>query len=139
MKFLEQEIEKIEASIDKYNEVDTIVMEESIDAIKNAGYKQEAIEPLLQLIERHPIAYFGDPGAIVHFIEHFTPEHEEYLTDSLKRIPTITTIGMLNRCINMREYTEERIGILKEIAGRTDVDKEIKDRAQEYVNFQTNR
>lgn len=135
MEFLKQEIARIEASIE-YDEVDTLVMEDSIDAITNAGYKQEAIVPLLQLIERHPITYFGDPGAIVHFIEHFDPEYEEYLVESLKRTPTITTIWMLNRCINGREHTEELIDLMKEIAGRMDVDKEIRERAQEYVSFQ---
>ena len=60
----------------------------------------------------------------------------EFIEDS---IDAITTIGVLNRGINMREYTEERISIFKEIAGRTDVDKEIKDMAQEFVDFQTNR
>ena len=46
---------------------------------------------------------------------------------------------MLNRCINAGAHTEEFIGILKEIAGRADVDASIKERAQEYWDFQTNR
>ena len=138
MEFLKQEIAKIEESIDKYDEVDTFVMENSIDAIAKAGYKQEAIEPLLQLMERHPTAYFGDPGAIVHFIESLGMEYEKYLVTSLKRTPTITTVWMLNRCINAGEHAEEFLGILKEIVGRADVDKDIKERAQDYIDFQTN-
>lgn len=129
MEFIEQEIARIEASIE-YDEVDTFIMENSIDAITKAGYNQEAIVPLLQLLERHPITYFGDPGAIVHFIEHFNPEYEEYLVESLKRTPTITTIWMLNRCINGREHAEELIALMKEIGDRTDVDQEIRERAQ---------
>ncbi len=135
MEILKQEIAQIEASIE-YDEADTFVMEDSINAIANAGYKQEAIVPLLQLLERHPMTYFGDPGAIVHFIERFYPEHDKYLVESLKRTPTITTIWMLNRCINGSGHTEELIGLMKEVAGRTDVDQEIRERAQEYVNFQ---
>ncbi|MDE5597695.1 MAG: hypothetical protein K2J04_07675 [Lachnospiraceae bacterium] len=139
MEILEQEIAKIEASIDKYDEADLSVIYDNIDAITNAGYKSEAIEPLLQLFERHPIAYFGDPGAIVHFIEQFSGEYENLLAASVKRIPTSTTVWMLNRCINAGEYTEEFMGILKEIADRADVDKYIKERAQEYVEFQEGR
>ena len=139
MDILEQEIAKIEASIDKYDEADLSVIYDSIDAITNAGYKSEAIEPLLQLFERHPIAYFGDPGAIVHFIEQFSGEYEDSLAASVKRTPTSTTVWMLNRCINAGEYAEEFMDILKEIAGRTDVDKTIIERAQEYVDFQENR
>ena len=139
MEILEQEIAKIEASIDKYDEADLSVIYDSIDTITNAGYKSEAIEPLLQLFERHPIAYFGDPGAIVHFIEQFSGEYENSLAASVKRTPTSTTVWMLNRCINAGEYVEEFMGILKEIAGRADVDKTIIERAQEYVDFQENR
>ncbi len=139
MEILEQEIAKIEASIDKYDEADLSVIYESIDAITNAGYKSEAIEPLLQLFERHPIAYFGDPGAIVHFIEQFSGEYENSLAASVKRTPTSTTVWMLNRCINVGEHAEEFMGILKEVAGREGVDKSIKERAQEYVEFQENR
>lgn len=139
MEILEQEIEKIEKSIDEYDEADTLVMYDSIDAITNAGYKSEAVEPLLQLFERHPTAYFGDPGAIVDFIEQFSGEYENSLAESVKRTPTSTTVWMLNRCINADEYAEEFMNILKEVAGRIDVDENIKERAQEYIDFQENR
>ena len=139
MEILEQEITKIEKSLDAYDEADTLVMYDSINAITNAGYKSEAVEPLLQLFERHPTAYFGDPGAIVDFIEQFGGEYENSLAASVKRTPTSTTVWMLNRCINAGKHTEEFMDILKEIAGRTDVDKNIKESAQEFVDFQANR
>ena len=139
MEILEQEIANIEASIDEYDEADTLIMYDSIDAITNAGYQSEAVEPLLQLFERHPVAYFGDPGAIVHFIEQFDGEYENALAASVKRTPTSTTVWMLNRCINAGARTEEFMDILKEITGRADVDKGIKESAQEYLDFQANR
>lgn len=136
MELLEQEIAKIEASIDQYDEVDILVMENSINAIQDAGYKLDAVEPLLQLLERHPITYFGDPGAIVHFIEG-SGEYEKYLLASVKRTPTSTTVWMINRCMNAGEDKEELIGILEEITSRTDVDAYIKEMAQEFIDFQT--
>ena len=139
MELLEQEIEKIEKSIDQYNEVDTFVMSDSIDAITNAGYKLEAVDPLLELLERHPTTYFGDPGEIVHFIEQFGGEYEKFLMESVKRTPTITTVWMLNRCINAGEQVEELLRIMKEIVDREDVDQEIKERTQDYIDFQANR
>lgn len=139
MELLEQEIKKIEESIDAYNEVDTFVMRNSIEAITKAGYKLEAVEPLLQLFERHPTAYFGDPGEIVHFIEQFRNEYEKYLIASVKRTPTITTVWMINRCINAREQVEELLSIMKEIVAGKDVDEEVKERTQEYIDFQANR
>ncbi|MCI8567474.1 MAG: hypothetical protein HFI39_14395 [Lachnospiraceae bacterium] len=136
---LEQEITKIEESIDEYDEADTLVIYDSIDTITNAGYKSEAVEPLLQLLERHPTAYFGDPGAIVSFIEQFGGEYEDFLAASVKRTPTITTVWMVNRCINAGEHTEEWMDILKEIASREDVNKLIKESAQEFLGFQASR
>ncbi len=138
MALLEQEIAKMENSIDEYEEADTLVLYDCIDAITGAGYRMEALEPLLQLLERHPTAYFGDPGAIVHFIEQFSGEYENLLLKSLRRTPTVTTVWMANRCINGGTQAEAFMGILKEIVGRTDVDRAIKDRAQEYLDFQTN-
>ena len=139
MEILEQEIAKIEESIDEYDEADTLVMYDSINAIINAGYKLEAVELLLQLFERHPTAYFGNPGVIVDFIEQFSGEYENFLAASVKRTPTSTTVWMLNRCINAGGHTGEFMDILKEIASRTDVDKDIKESVQEFVDFQANR
>ncbi len=139
MEILEQEIARIEASIDEYDEADTLAMYESINTISDAGYKSEAVEPLLQLFERHPTAYFGDPGAIVHFIEQFGGEYENLLAASVKRTPTVTTVWMLNRCINAGEHTEEFMSILKEASGRTDADQDIRKRAREYVDYQEGR
>ena len=139
MEILEQEIARIEASIDEYDEADTLAMYESINTISDAGYKSEAVEPLLQLFERHPTAYFGDPGAIVHFIEQFGGEYENLLAASVKRTPTVTTVWMLNRCINAGEHTEEFMSILKEVLGRTDADQDIRKRVREYVDFQESR
>ena len=136
MEILEQEIAKIEDSIDEYDEADTLVIYDSIDAITKAGYKSEAVEPLLQLFERHPTAYFGDPGEIVDFIERFGGEYESLLAASVKRTPTSTTVWMLNRCINAGEHTEEFMGILKDIAGREDIDQVIRESAQEFMDFQ---
>ena len=139
MEILEQEIAKIEKSIDEYDEADALVKYDSVHAIVNAGYKSKAVEPLLQLFERHPTAYFGDPGAIVDFIEQFGGEYENSLAASVKKTPTRTTVWMLNRCINAGKHTEEFMDILKKISGRTDVDKDIKECAQEFVEFQANR
>ena len=139
MEILEQEIAKIEESIDQYDEADTLVIYDSINAITNAGYKSEAVEPLLQLFERHPMTYFGDPGEIVRFIEQFSGEYENSLATSVKRTPSSTTVWMLNRCMNAGEHTEEFMGILKEIASREDVDKVIKESAQEFADFQANK
>ena len=52
-----------------------------------------SIEPLLKLMERHPLTSFGSPGVIVHFVESFYKKgYEEKLITSLKRMPTVNTV-----------------------------------------------
>lgn len=139
MGILEQEIAKMEESIDQYDEADIAILYDSIDTITSADCQAEAIEPLLRLFERHPTAYFGDPGPIVSFIERFRGKYESLLASSVKKVPSSTTVWMLNRCINADEHKEAFMDILKETAKRTDVDKAIREQAQDFIEFQKNR
>lgn len=126
-----QEIEDLVGS--DYFESD---MEEKINLIITYGAGIETVNPLLQIMERHPLDDFGMPGAMVHFIETFAPDHEIYLVDSLKRRPTLHTVWMLNRCINGNSRKDEYIILLKEIANNKDIEKEIRNSAQEFIEFQ---
>lgn len=73
------------------------------------------------------------------FIEQFEGDHEDSPAVSVKRPPTSTTVWMLNRCVNAGKHTDEFMDILKEITGRTDVGKGIKESAKEFVDFQAYR
>lgn len=139
MGFLEQKIVEIEASIDPYGEADDQVMWDAVKAIEKEGYGLEAVRPLLQLFERHPTVYFGSPGYIVQFIEQFETEYEKCLLESLKRTPTISTVWMLNRCINSGGHEERFSVLLKEIAEREDIDSEVRERAREYIEYQSDK
>ena len=127
-----QEIEQFVGSDDFEYEMET-----RMSQIEAEGAGMEIIDKLLQIMERHPLDDFGMPGAMVHFIEKFTPKYEPALVRSIKRRPSLHTIWMLNRCINGSDHKDEYINILMEIADREDVEKEIRDSAQEFVDFQT--
>jgi hypothetical protein len=61
----------------------------------------EAVEPILQFIEKYPSIDYGAPGALAHFVETFYKRgYEEKLLESICRRPTQHTIWMLNRLIN---------------------------------------
>ena len=67
----------------------------------SAGAGLESVEPILRFMEKHPSIHYGMPGALVHFIERFyRTGYEEKLLESIKRMPTSTTVWMLNRVIN---------------------------------------
>lgn len=129
-----QEIEDLVGSDSFEYEID-----DKIEQIKETGAGIEIVTPLLQIMERHPLADFGMPGAMVHFIETFYPSYEPDLIESLKRRPAMHTVWMLNRCINVSSKKEEYLRLMKEIADSEDIENEIRKSAQEFVDFQMNR
>lgn len=135
MEILSMEIAKIENTMNEYD-VNELIMEESVQCIKNYGYGVEAVKALLMLIERHPLADFGIPGEIVHFVETFSGNgYEDLLVQSVKRNPTLHTVWMLHRLINDPNGTRnnEFVSLMKEVADRPDIDKGIADLAKDFL------
>jgi hypothetical protein len=111
-------------------------MEDTIMELEMQGVGIEAVAPLLQLIERHPMDDFGAPGAIVYFVERFYKKgYEELLVESVKRRPTMHTVWMLNRVMNGSENKDNYIAILNEIINSSNVEEEIKDEVREFLNI----
>ncbi len=111
-------------------------MEEKMELIKQNGAGIETVTPILEIMERHPLEDFGMPGAMVHFAEGFGEEYKLLLINSLKKRPSMHTVWMLNRCINGSANKDEYIALLKEISERTDIEKEIRDSAEDFYKFQ---
>lgn len=112
-----------------------LIMEENIMKLKVEGVGIEAVTPLLELMERHPMDDFGIPGAIVHFVEQFYKNgYEELLIESVKRRPTMHTVWMLNRVMNGSENKNDYLEIMKEITERSDIEEVIKNSASEFMD-----
>ncbi|MBE6889875.1 MAG: hypothetical protein E7485_07670 [Ruminococcaceae bacterium] len=111
-------------------------MEEKMELIKQNGAGIETVAPILEIMERNPLEDFGMPGAMVHFAESFGEEYQPLLINSLKKRPSMHTVWMLNRCINGSANKDEYIALLKEISERTDIEKEIRDSAEDFYKFQ---
>lgn len=111
------------------------IMEENIMKLEVEGVGIEAVTPLLELMERHPMEDFGMPGAIVHFVERFYKNgYEELLIESVKRRPTMHTVWMLNRVMNGSENKNDYLKIMKEVTERSDVEEEIKNSVSEFMD-----
>lgn len=118
------------------NEIDELIMNESVGIIKSRNMGSEVIIPLLELLERNPLVNFGSPGAIVHYLEKLDGYNEQ-LVKSIKKTPTLHTIWMLNRCINVHDEKEsEYMDLLRSVLSRNDVDNSIKECAKEFIEFQ---
>ena len=131
---LESIIKKIEDNID--SDDFEVVGIECMEDIKSNYNQLDSVQPLLQLMERHPLTYFGSPGEIVHFVEKFYKKgYEEKLIASLKRMPTVHTICMLNRIINGADNSEYYLDLLKQISKNKYYDKEIREEALHFLSM----
>ena len=115
----------------------TYEFDDLIEKISDLNLGLSSIEPLLHFIEEHPLVDFGFPGVIVHYLERFYKQgYEEKLIASLNRKPTRHTAFMLNRLINGTTRKEDYLLLMNDIVHRNDVEQEIKDDVQEFLDFQ---
>ncbi|MBK7681897.1 MAG: hypothetical protein IPJ26_05215 [Bacteroidetes bacterium] len=71
------------------------------DELERTENNFDAIESILELIERSPDIDYGGPGPIAHFMEsHYKKGYEELLLKSIDRKPTEYTLYLLHRLIN---------------------------------------
>ncbi len=131
---LEELIKEMEKNIGG-DDFETIE-DECVEKIEQLGIGADAVEPLIKLIERHPLADFGMPGAIVHFVEEFDG-YEDILYRSLKRSPSMHGVWMLNRICNDKSSPDKFRELLIEISRRNDIDKAIVNSAKEFVEYQS--
>ncbi len=104
-----------------------------------------AVAAVFDAFERFPEAWWGNPGPLVHLVEHtYDRGHaDEYvieLTQSVRRLPTPTTVWMVNRLLNSNLASDQRealLDVLKLAAEHLSASNETRAIAQEFLNFQT--
>ena len=133
METLNSIIQKMEAGMQDNEDFETVMMD-CMEEIEENYNQLDSVQPLLRLMERHPLTDFGSPGPIVHFVERFYKKgYEEELLLSLKRMPTLHTVWMLNRLVNGTDQAEVYLDLLKEISENTSYDKEIREEALHFL------
>ena len=135
METLNSIIQKMEAGMQDNEDFETVMMD-CMEEIEENYNQLDSVQPLLRLMERHPLTDFGSPGPIVHFVERFYKKgYEEELLLSLKRMPTLHTVWMLNRLINGTDQAEVYLELLKEISENTSYNKEIREEALHFLSI----
>ena len=135
MEMLNSIIQKMEAGMQDNEDFETVMMD-CMEEIEENYNQLDSVQPLLRLMERHPLTDFGSPGPIVHFVERFYKKgYEEELLLSLKRMPTLHTVWMLNRLINGTDQAEAYLELLKEISENASYNKEIREEALHFLSI----
>ena len=135
MEMLNSIIQKMESGMQDSEDFETVMMD-CMEEIEENYNQLDSVQPLLRLMERHPLTDFGSPGPIVHFVERFYKKgYEEELLLSLKRMPTLHTVWMLNRLINGTDQAEVYLELLKEISENASYNKEIREEALHFLSI----
>ena len=135
METLNSIIQKMEAGMQDNEDFENVMMD-CMEEMEENYNQLDSVQPLLRLMERHPLTDFGSPGPIVHFVERFYKKgYEEELLLSLKRMPTLHTVWMLNRLINGTDQAEVYLDLLKEISENASYNKEIREEALHFLSI----
>ena len=135
METLNSIIQKMEAGMQDNEDFENVMMD-CMEEIEENYNQLDSVQPLLRLMERHPLTDFGSPGPIVHFVERFYKKgYEEELHLSIKRMPTLHTVWMLNRLINGTDQAEVYLELLKEISENASYNKEIREEALHFLSI----
>lgn len=129
------------SELEKHINEDTLYVyeEKIINTLKLYEDKEFYIEEIFGIMEKYPLVDWGMPGAFVDFLESFNNEvYEKYLLNSLLRQPTLHTIWMLNRQINIAniENREKYLQIMRQIASNNNLANEITESAKDFVKYQ---
>lgn len=134
----EDVIEQLEESID--DDDFGYIAENCMQELDESGAGIQAIEPLLELMERHPLLDFGMSDAIVRYAEQFFGKgYEKLLVSSIERRPNLHNVWMLDRIRTYLdnegrdEEAEDYRDIIRAVLDRTDTEDEIKDLVRQLI------
>lgn len=138
---LQEVIAKIEAAVDT-DDIE-FVQVDCMEELSEAGVGQEAIMPLLEIFERHPVSDFGIPGDIMDFVEGFDNKvYVPLLLESFERRPSVTTAWAVNRVLNITREPKERqhiFDLMKTALTREDLESEVREQVQHVLDYQSGR
>lgn len=139
---IEKAFEEIESNIDS-DDLD-IFQEKLVDQLRDFGSVSDRyVKQIFELFEKYPGAYWGEPGAFVHYLESLDDSiYEAGLIASVERCPVCHTLWMLNRLCNSRHTAEEinkYCGIFKNVSERDGTDSAAAASAKEHLDYQTRR
>lgn len=126
--------EKLKEAVLRENLFET---EEILNYISENDSAFEYIRPILELMENYPELDYGMPGPLVHFMEAFYGNgYEDLLLYSIRRKPTMHTLWMANRVLNLENDCKKSILItLKNALEREDLDEEIKNEIKKCLEM----
>ena|ERR1039457_5177359 len=113
---------------------------ELTDALELLPEPERCIRPIFDVMERMPTADLGSPGSLVHALERLRGRYESELIASIKRLPTSSSVWMVNRILNgTRDFKQRQIylDLLRFAAEHPTAPESAKRDAQHFILYQT--
>ena len=96
-------------------------------------------EKILHFMEENPDVDYGMPGPVVHYLETlYGYGYEDLLYESVSRKPTVHTLWMLNRVLNLPLLAnrEKYLSVMEKAASDPDGSDSIRSEARSYLEYQ---
>ncbi|MCM1507795.1 MAG: hypothetical protein NC177_11775 [Ruminococcus flavefaciens] len=131
-------------SLEKYIESDDLeyIQNQTAEILEKSPDSEKYIPDILALMEDNPLADWGCPGGLVHFMESCdTAVYERLLKESVTRCPTEHTLFMFNRLCNAKSPSElpQYIDILDDIMKNTSLPEDVRKSAENFLEYQLER
>jgi hypothetical protein len=113
-------------------------LRELTDALMSAPEPEKAIPELFSVMERLPDVDLGSPGPLVHTLERLRG-YEAELGRSVRRQPSLLSVWMVNRILNMHLSEDSRqsyITLLSEAATHPNVPESVREDARSFMALQ---
>lgn len=108
---------------------------ELVESIEKVEGNTLIIPEIFNFMEIASKADLGTPGPLVHFIEKDYPKYIEHLVVSLKNKPTLLTLWMANRLLNIeleKKTYNTLISILEVLMNSDSFSKDLREEAKNY-------
>jgi hypothetical protein len=85
-----------------------------LDGFRSLPDREKAMPAMFGLLERFPDAELGTPGPLVHEFESMGG-HDAVLAESLGKQPTVLTVWMVNRILNVTKDRAQQAHWLRQL------------------------
>ena len=131
----EQIVRRVKESVlaDEDYDADSTRLYELVDDLELVGRSPSHVRAILQgIAESHPMAHFGSPGPLVHYVEK-SQGFEEVLFELAASVPTFHFLWMLGRCVNGGLSSARALSLIRAFSENQAVPESLRLEAASFV------
>src|SRR5262245_61508811 len=113
-------------------------LDELCDELREVNDPAVCAPVIFRTMERLEGVNLGTPGPLVHTLETWRGRYERLLAESVKRRPTVLSVWMVNRILNVRPLDGELwLALLRNVAHDPAASDKTKAEAKRFIEYQS--